>query len=271
MIKMFETSSESIVLFLSSVFYVLYHLKMITSRECPKIMETKSSPIPEADYSKEKGLFNELFLNERTNINITPDLYCCDSSLKNIPEDDWNTVETKWKSRILFHNTVQGNVIMYYDIYKLAFVYYSDMQISYKWLNYCAMKYVRIFYCRDFFLDDSFFPANFENPFNQKKSKEDKEELQKKEDKKKTMEIDFQSDVFLKRREKPNKKLKEENKPLKTRHCAGKCVNNFRYMGKLVNFSFLKTPEKEVKITKNYQYIEYKKKLKQDAQNTTRW
>jgi len=255
--KMLEAS----VLFISSVFFVLYYrLKLKKEEECPK---NKNKKDPDADYNKEKRLFDELFLKEGTNINIPKDLYCSD-------EESSLDVENKWKSRILFHNTVQGNVIMYYDVYKLAFVYYSDMQISYKWLNYCAMKYVRIFFCRDFFLDDSFLPTNVQNPFNQKKRKEEKDDLQKKEDKKKGMEIDFQSDVFLKRRETPKKikefgagKEKNPKRPDDTN--TEKWVNNFRYMGKLVNFSFLRIPAKEErKITKNYQYIEFKKKRKEE-------
>lgn len=217
---------------------------------------------PEADYAKENELFSSLFLKEGTNINIHPDLYC-DKLFKNNHEQDWSLVENMWKSRILFQNTLQGNVIMYYDIYKLAFVYYSDMQISYKWLNYCAMKYARIFYCRDFFLDDSFLPATIKNPFNQNKTKGEKEDFEKKEDKKKKMEIDFKSEVFLKRKE-PPKKLKESIKPRE--EMTEKFVNNFRYMGKLVNYSFLQIPEKQEKICENYQYIDFKMKLKQAAQ-----
>ena len=254
---MFEAS----VLFLSSIFFVLYLKK--DKRSPPN--EKKNDP--DADYRKEKDLFDTLFLKdeEGTNINIQPDL------------KDLSDAENKWKSRILFHNTVQGNVIMYYDVYKMAFAYYSDMQISYKWLNYCAMKYVRLFYCRDFFMDDSFLPTNVQNPFNEKKSKEEKDDLQKKEDKKKRMEIDFQSDVFLKRRETPkNKKTPEQKQKQKQKQKpdpiipAERWVNNFRYMGKIVNFSFLQIPAKEErKITKNYQYIEFKRKRKEEEQSRT--
>ena len=258
--NMFEAS----VLFLSSIFLVLYLKK--DKRSPPN--EKRNDP--DADYRKEKGLFDTLFLNNEgtttttTNINI-PDM-------EDLSSED---AETKWKSRILFHHTVQGNIIMYYDVYKLAFVYYSDMQISYKWLNYCAMKYVRIFYCRDFFLDDSFLPANIQNPFNEKKSKEEKDDLQKKEDKKKGMEIDFESDVFLKRRETPknrkttdltlhSSKGKEKEQEKEKEKEKEKRVNNFRYMGKLANFSFLQIPAKEErKITKNCQYSEFKRKLKE--------
>ena len=254
---------EASALFISSIFFVTYCQQRKLKKQVEEQQSTpkKKGSDPESDYSKEKGLFDTLYCcKEETNTNIYPDLYCDSSLTKKSDEQDWSIAEKQWKSRILFHHTLQGNVIMYYDIYKFAFVYYSDMQISYKWLNYCAMKYVRIFNCRDFFFDDSFLPETFENPFNQNKLKEEKEEVQKKEDKKKMMEIDFQSDVFLKRRETPNKIIK---RPTKTDIVVEeKCVNNFRYMGKIANYSFLQIPMKEEKRAKETQYRDFKKKLK---------
>ena len=264
---MFEFS-ESFVLFVSSIF-IMYRLRIdqqscAFAQEKSLSIEKRIAKNQEADYVKENEKFSSLFLKEGTNINIHPDLYC-DKTFKNNHDQDWCIVENMWKSRILFQNTLQGNVIMYYDIYKMAFVYYSDMQISYKWLNYCAMKYVRIFYCRDFFLDDSFLPATIKNPFNQNKIKGEKEDIEKKEEKKKKMEIDFHSEVFLKRKEIPTKKPKEIKPPKE--EMTEKFVNNFRYMGKLINYSFLQTPDKkQEKICENYQYIDFKMKFKQATQ-----
>jgi hypothetical protein len=73
--------------------------------------------------------------------------------------DSKNRHETLWKTRILFTATPRGNIIMYYDVYKLGFAYYSDTQsIPYAILNATAMKYVRQFQCLDFFMDDRVFP-----------------------------------------------------------------------------------------------------------------
>ena len=61
-----------------------------------------------------------------------------------------NPLELEWKRRILFENTPRGNVIMYYDPYKLAFAYYCDTSsMPYKLLNAIAMKYVMRFHCLD--------------------------------------------------------------------------------------------------------------------------
>jgi len=70
-----------------------------------------------------------------------------------------NRLETSWKTKILFENTPRGNIIMFYDAYKLGFSFYSDQNvISYDILNAAAMKYVSIFRCRDFFIDESVTP-----------------------------------------------------------------------------------------------------------------
>jgi hypothetical protein len=262
---------SSVILFASSIF-IWYLLKkppgicaerwlpVVPDQPMPKNSK-KPANNPEADYTKETALFGKLFLlHGDTNLNIHPDLYR-EKSFKNNHDQDWCIVENAWKSRILFQNTVQGNVIMYYDIYKQAFVYYSDMQVSYKWLNYCAMRYVRLYFCRDFFVDDSFLPAGFVNPFNQNKIDGEKKELEKKEKKRGLMSIDFKSDVFL------QKKKKIEAAAVVV-VVVEKFVNNFRYMGKLNNYSFLQVPKKEEKICENYQYIDFKLKQKQKQEQS---
>lgn len=261
---------EAVVLFGSSIFiwYLYKNNKYQNNRVSSADEQSVNKPDsrnPETDYKKEMVLFNKLFLLEkeaeaRNNLNIDPDLYRDKNNHDPI-------VENAWKSRILFQNTVQGNVIMYYDIYKLAFVYYSDMQVSYKWLNYCAMKYVRMFFCRDFFVDDSFLPAKFVNPFNQHKIDCEKKELEKKEKKRGLMSIDFKSDVFLKKK-KTDVATTVIVKDVVEVVVVEKFVNNFRYMGKLVNFSFLKIPEKQEKICENYQYIDFKLKQEQNKKKS---
>ena len=72
-----------------------------------------------------------------------------------------NYLELKWKKKILIESTPRGNIIMFYDVYKNGFSYYSDQNsIPYSLLNTVAMKYVRIFLCRDLFIDDKNIPKN---------------------------------------------------------------------------------------------------------------
>jgi len=68
-----------------------------------------------------------------------------------------NVLETEWRTRILMESTPRGNIIMYFDAYKLGFAYYCDQNvISYDILNAMAMKYVSVYKCRDFFMDETF-------------------------------------------------------------------------------------------------------------------
>lgn len=77
-----------------------------------------------------------------------------------------NELEKIWKTKILYLNTPRGNVVMFYDAYKLGFSYYSDQNvISYDILNACAMNYVRFYRCLDFFIDESIITDRKQSPF----------------------------------------------------------------------------------------------------------
>lgn len=76
-----------------------------------------------------------------------------------------NELESQWLRRILIENTSRGNIIMYYDAYKLAFSFYCDQKVvSYDVLNAVAMKYVIHFRCRHFFLDEFIVPKEKSSP-----------------------------------------------------------------------------------------------------------
>ena len=90
-------------------------------------------------------------------------------------------LEKKWKSRILFERTPRGNIIMLYDTYTEAFVYYIDTSgTPYKLLNAVAMKYVLTFRCRDFFVDENKIPDGFTSPFIENINMKDANEKNKK-------------------------------------------------------------------------------------------
>jgi hypothetical protein len=72
-----------------------------------------------------------------------------------------NPLELEWKRRIMYESTPRGNIMMYYDPYKLGFVYYSDTNImNAGLLNAAAMKYCITYRCRDFFVDNGVTPEN---------------------------------------------------------------------------------------------------------------
>jgi hypothetical protein len=67
-----------------------------------------------------------------------------------------NEEEKKWKRRVMIvYVPMVGNIMMYYDVFRMSFAYYSDTQgINYNILNACAMRYVGIFHCMDLFMDE---------------------------------------------------------------------------------------------------------------------
>jgi len=81
--------------------------------------------------------------------------------LKQLLIDANNPLELEWKRRILYETTPRGNIMMYYDPYKLGLVYYSDTNImNVSLLNAAAMKYCISYRCRDFFVDNGVTPEN---------------------------------------------------------------------------------------------------------------
>lgn len=113
----------------------------------------------EDKYAKYKN-FYLITPDYEANKQINSNLYSIQTR-KTLFEDPNNQLEKQWKSRILIEHTTNGNIIMYYDCYRMEFVYYSDMQIvPNKALHYASMKYVVMYRCRDFFIDMDNFPNN---------------------------------------------------------------------------------------------------------------
>ena len=133
-------------LYISIIFYTKYALGQIKPVK-------KIEPLDyDKKYQKYIKHYNESS-HEEANSNIVADLYDFDKR-KVIFADDKNEVERLWRTRLLYEFTERGNVLMFYNPYKLTFEYYSDAQIiPYKILQYIAKKYVSMNRCRDFYID----------------------------------------------------------------------------------------------------------------------
>ena len=171
------------------------------------------------------------------NTNIEKEFYNKDMYKKMIMHSS-NILETTWKKRILFETTPRGNIIMYYDAYKLGFAYYSDSyNLPYGLLNAVAMKYVMTFFCRDFFMDDDVTP----NPSQLIKIHADEPEKPndvKKNNMKKTLnKINTISKNFSAQTSKSNQKQPTVETPITNQ-------NRFVYLGKIMNFKFIQTESK---------------------------
>ena len=124
------------------------YLKLYTPPKIPLVIKAD----PEKEYILTR---KTAFQNLKTTNNTHIDSIFYDKQLYNEVMREKNKFETEWKTRILFEYTPRGNVIMFYDPYKMGFSYYSDQSIiSYDLLNSCAMRYVTIFQCYHFFMDE---------------------------------------------------------------------------------------------------------------------
>ena len=130
---------------------------------------------------------------EPWNQNIDPVFYDR-KELSKVLETKKNVLENVWNSRILYESTPRGNIVMFYDVYKEGFSYYSDQTgIPYKILNAVAMKYVITFRCRDFFMDETISSS----PFIKYNKDEEKKEQDKKNETMKQLSSNNQSLPFV--------------------------------------------------------------------------
>jgi hypothetical protein len=148
-----------------------------------------------------------------------------------------NEIETIWKTRILMENYSRGNIIMFYDAYKLGFSYYCDQNVvSYDILNAIAMKYVITYQCLPFFIDETVLPEDYNLEL----------KIHYVEDKKEKRSVDV-NHSFAKLRnynattstENKNEKNKNEKKT------EDKLRNKFVYLGNIRNFKICQTPIKK--------------------------
>lgn len=221
--------------------WVLYNLlstcKSIYSRFSPKAILKKE----EVDYTKlyidnKKTRFLNTFTPSYVSEEMNSSIHSCFYSKKEFNEvlmDTDNKIEKEWKTRILFENTPRGNIIMFYDIFKQGFSYYSDTtSIPYSILNSVAMKYVLIYKCRDFFIDDEITPVGEPSPMikihSEEPKKVEKEKVKKQEGK-----------SFV--------KFKNYTKNISSVPEKEYSRNRFINLGKTTNFNFIQsTPKKKI-------------------------
>lgn len=140
-------------LYISIIFYTKYAMGQIK-------LTKKVQPLDyDQKYQKYIKYYKEA-ADTDANTNIGADLYDYDAR-KTLFAEEKNEPERLWKTRILYEITERGNVLFYYNPYKLSFEYYSDVQIiPYKILQYVAKKYVAMNRCRDFYIDMVERPQN---------------------------------------------------------------------------------------------------------------
>ena len=175
-------------------------------------------------------------------------------SLKEALVEVNNELEVEWKRRILYESTPRGNITMYYDPYKLGFVYYSDTNtISSALLNAAAMKYCMAYRCRDFFVDNSITPENSHSsliPLYYIEPPKKKSTYGSNKSATKSMDnavfAKFKNYSSQTDKKHPNSKTvvnPDKNTDTKTT-IPDVCNNRFIYMGKMYNMDFLQSVKK---------------------------
>ena len=84
----------------------------------------------------------------------------------------------KFKKKIVIEHTPLGNVIMFYNHDKLAFEYYSDLTIPYRYLETVSRKYVLTYDYRPLYIDMEEELKDYERKL-QEKEKEKEENIKK--------------------------------------------------------------------------------------------
>jgi hypothetical protein len=205
-------------------------------------VNTEKNPI-EQYVSIQTDRFLKLYEQNECNFNENIDDCFYDTKLlKHELINEKNKLEMIWRSRLLYESTPRGNIIMYYDPYKLGFVYYSDTNtISSSILNAAAMKYCIMYRCRDFFVDNEITPEKAHSPLIELHY------IEKKKSKKlKTKDgalLDNSAFAKFKSYSKKTDKVISKNDEKDTIESKLKtediCKNRFLYMGKTRNISLI--------------------------------
>ena len=179
------------------------------------------------------------------NANIDDILYNREELLECM-KDPKNPYEEKWQNRILYETTPRGNIVMYYDVFKQGFAYYTDQTMTYSILNIAAMKYCLYFSCLDFFIDEQVL-VDHVSPFCKMIQDEEKAEQDKKKEyvKQHLPNITGARFAKLKNYSLNKDQNKDQNKDKSQDKSADQIINKFINLGKISNFSFIQ------KITKN--------------------
>ena len=188
------------------------------------------------------------------------------------------------KNNFVMETTPLGNVIMYYNIDKHGFVYYSDSAIPYRFLETVARKYITTFKCKDssIYVDEIDDEINCKIDKNISMEKQSEIVVDTSLDTKPTSKVSTTTtskNVFAKFKNYnhpssiPSTSMIAKNNPNKSASQSNKVVkeNKNKYIseGKIINFSFIKKIDKKQIVKRlNMTFAEFKK-MQQESKNKT--
>jgi len=162
------------------------------------------------------------------------------------------------KFSFVMETTPNGNVLMFWDNNRSSFIYYSDTSIPYRYLEVVARKYVIMNNCREiyFIMEEQLKPLKKE------------EIVEKKEEKNVFAKLKSynQSSILDTKNIAPKKQNQNTQLPRiqitqketeKNEILLKENANRYSYEGKIINFSFLQKPKKNMK--EKISFSEFKK------------
>ena len=229
------------------ILYIYYRLRnlLIPLPPPPIVLD----PVEEYMKPRKQKLLLTYDSDVNMNANINQDIYDR-KKLSELLKEESNELERLWKTRLLYETTPRGPVIMYYDIFKQGFAYYSDQSgIPYSILNAVAMKYVVTFFCRDLFFDEITITTEKLSPlvkvFNEEEKKTKPKTTQEKSDQPFAKLRNYKTEQPVvktgnKEEDEEKEKEKEKERP--------KIKNKFISLGKIYNFSIVQKVPKNKKL-----------------------
>jgi len=251
--KYMETANNNVIHFVKEKFSFLF----LENGEPEQILEPVPEKIPEKYEDKYLYLYRK-----------TEPIICSDEKIEGL------------KNTILMENTPLGNVIMYYDKSRETFIYYSDSNIPYRYLEVVSRKYVIMNHCKQIHIDMEQEIKEAQEKLEQKKQEEEEKKKQLEQEKQKNDEnhstTNTKKDVFAKlKKYNTNTSLKSSGIPTDNKSISKKNIqendkplilkekaNRYSCEGKLMNFSFLKKVDKKV-VDKRYamNFSDFKKMI----------
>ena len=178
------------------------------------------------------------------------------NSLEEINSD--KTLLDNLKYSFVMETTPNGNVLMFWDNNRSSFIYYSDTCIPYRYLEVVARKYVIMNNCREiyFIMEEQLKPLKKEEIV---EKKEEKNVFAKLKSYNQSSILDTKNIAPKKQNQniqlpriQINQKETDKNEILLKEN-----ANRYSYEGKIINFSFLQKPKKNMK--EKISFSEFKK------------
>ena len=162
------------------------------------------------------------------------------------------------KFSFVMETTPNGNVLMFWDNNRSSFIYYSDTSIPYRYLEVVARKYVIMNNCREiyFIMEEQLKPLKKEEIV---EKKEEKNVFAKLKSYNQSSILDTKN--IAPKKQNQNTQLPRiqinQKEPDKNDILLKENANRYSYEGKLINFSFLQKPKKNIK--EKISFSEFKK------------